>query len=64
MDTNGKHGETKIIECEICMKEVPISEAKVFEATDYFLHFCGLDCYEKWKNQGKAPKDSAENTGT
>lgn len=39
------------VTCEICLKEIPISEAKSEEATDYFLHFCGLDCYEKWKKQ-------------
>ena len=39
------------VACEICLKEVPISEAKSEEATDYFLHFCGLECYEKWKKQ-------------
>jgi hypothetical protein len=21
------------------------------EATDYILHFCGLDCYAKWRKQ-------------
>jgi hypothetical protein len=23
------------------------------EATDYGLHFCGLDCYAKWKGEEK-----------
>ena len=31
------------------MKEIPKSEAVVAEATDYVLHFCGLECYTKWK---------------
>ncbi len=39
------------IECKVCMKEVPLSEAKSEEATDYVIHFCGLECYEKWKEQ-------------
>lgn len=42
---------TEHVACEICMKEVPISEATVPEATDYVVHFCGLDCYQKWKSQ-------------
>lgn len=39
------------VACEICLKEVPLSEAIVPEATDYVAHFCGLDCYDKWKSQ-------------
>ena len=41
--------------CEVCLKEIPRSEAKVSEATDYIVYFCGLDCYEKWQegDEGK-----------
>lgn len=37
--------------CEMCLKEVPKSEAAVPEATDYVLYFCGLECYQQWKEQ-------------
>ena len=40
--------------CEICLKEVPKSEAAMAEARDYVAYFCGLDCYEKWMNQRAA----------
>lgn len=40
------------ISCDVCRKEVPLSEAVVPEAKDYVAHFCGLDCYEQWKKQG------------
>lgn len=43
------------VACCVCMKEVPKSEAVVPEATDYLMHFCGLDCYEKWKKEGGKP---------
>lgn len=43
--------EVEQVACEICLKEVPLSEAISPEATDYVAHFCGLDCYDKWKNQ-------------
>jgi hypothetical protein len=33
------------------MKEVPIAEANSFEAVDYVIHFCGLECFEKWKQK-------------
>lgn len=39
------------VSCEICMKELPRSEAKSEEASDYFLYFCGLDCYDKWQKE-------------
>lgn len=57
MTTLNKPVEVELVACEMCMKEVPASEATIPEATDYFVHFCGLDCYEKWKKQGAKPKD-------
>jgi len=44
-----------LVSCEICLKEVSETEATTPEATDYFVHFCGLSCYEKWKSQGGKP---------
>ena len=38
---------------EECMKEIPRSEAKVDEASDYVAYFCGLDCYDKWRHENK-----------
>ena len=39
------------VECEVCLKEIPVSEAKSEEASGYVAHFCGLDCYDKWRKQ-------------
>ncbi len=39
------------VKCEVCMKEIPKSEAKSPEASDYVIHFCGLECYAKWQAQ-------------
>ena len=41
------------VACKVCFKEIPLSEAVNEEATDYVLHFCGLDCYAKWKAREK-----------
>jgi hypothetical protein len=41
------------VKCEICLKEIPRSEAKSAEAVDYVLYFCGLDCFEKWQNSNR-----------
>ncbi len=45
---NGEH-----IKCEICLKEVSRSEAQSVEAQDYVMHFCGLECYDKWQAKKK-----------
>ena len=60
MTTNDKPVDVERVACEICLKEVPITEATVPEATDYVVHFCGLECYQKWKNQGGKPDDPVE----
>lgn len=41
----------KKVPCAQCLKEVPVSEAKVAEAVDYIVYFCGLECYAKWAEQ-------------
>lgn len=45
-----------LVKCDICMKEVPQSEAKSEEARDYVMHFCGLDCYSKWEVKKEKPR--------
>jgi len=60
MATSDKPVELTFVSCEVCLKEVPITEATIPEATDYFVHFCGLQCYEKWKSQGGKPKELLE----
>lgn len=60
MTTAGKPIDVERVACEICLKEVPKSEATVPEATDYVVYFCGLDCYERWKSQSAKPNDKVE----
>jgi len=59
MATSDKPVEHTVVSCDVCLKEVPITEATIPEATDYVVHFCGLECYEKWKAQGEKPKEQA-----
>lgn len=63
MTTLNKPIEVERVACEICLKEVPISEATVPEAMDYVLYFCGLDCYEQWKRQSEQPAESVKEGG-
>lgn len=40
--------DVELVKCEVCLKEVPKSEAQNAEARDYVAYFCGLECYEEW----------------
>ncbi len=53
MNEQDKPDVEEKVKCEVCLKEIPASEAKVDEATDYVVYFCGLDCYAKWKDKGE-----------
>jgi len=51
MDINKRSPHDELVSCEVCMKEIPVSEAKSEEATDYVVYYFGLDCYSAWKEQ-------------
>lgn len=55
MTTNNPPVVAEHVTCKMCMKEIPISEAIVPEATDYVAHFCGVKCYDKWRKQPNSP---------
>ncbi len=64
MTSHDKPVELEPVQCDVCMKEVPASEAIVPEATDYVVHFCGLECFEKWKEQSDNSKDQDSRSGS
>jgi len=35
--------------CEIALGDLPSPEAFPAEATDYVIHFFGLNCYARWR---------------
>lgn len=45
----------ELVPCDVCLREVPRSEAVVPEAADYVAHFCGLACFQKWKGLPASP---------
>lgn len=63
MTTNDKVLESVQIACEICLREVPLNDATNPETEDYVAHFCGLECYEIWKNQDVKTGDKAKKSG-
>lgn len=44
-------GSCSVVNCEVCLKEIPADAVKVQDAQDYVHHFCGLDCLEAWQKQ-------------
>ena len=45
------------VRCEIGLKEIPRSEATSAEAEDYVVYFCGIDCFQQWR-EGNGPDKS------
>jgi len=43
--------------CMVCHNEIPVSAATWRESSDYVAHFCGFECYERWRNQESAADD-------
>ena len=50
------------VSCDVCLKEIPESVAVSSEADEYTQHFCGTECYDKWKDSEKLKQ--AENDKT
>lgn len=42
-----------LLACETCMTEIPESEADYSEAEEYVAYYCGLDCYQQWREEHK-----------
>lgn len=53
MNGHNQSAEMATIACEVCLKEIPHSEATTTEVDDYVLNFCGLDCYKKWQEENR-----------
>jgi hypothetical protein len=64
MSKDNKPIDVERVACDVCLREVPKSEAIVPEATDYVAYFCGLDCYGKWKNQSAKTNDQAKKSSS
>jgi len=50
---SAKYFDSVRVACEVCLKEVPRTEAQHDEGGDYVMHFCGLECYKMWREQNK-----------
>jgi hypothetical protein len=44
-----------LVQCEVCLKEVPRGDAQSSEVHEYVLYFCGLECYHQWHEEPDPP---------
>jgi hypothetical protein len=51
MSTSKQQQDDPILACEVCLQEIPESEAASDEASDYVRHYCGLECYQQWRSK-------------
>ena len=52
--------EPEKVACEVCLKEIPLSEATSVKSTDYIVYYCGLECYDQWRKQKEPPASAAK----
>ena len=41
--------EPKNVTCDVCLTEIPESVAMSSEGDEYTQHYCGIECYDKWR---------------
>ena len=46
-----------LLSCDICLTDVPISEAGCMESEEYVAFYFGLECYEQWLRQKEKQGD-------
>ena len=55
--------EPENVACNICLTEIPESVAVSSEADEYAQHFCGIECYDIWRDKKEiAPKTNDTKT--
>ena len=41
--------EPDLIQCEVCLNDIPGSVGVTVEGADYVHHYCGLECLARWR---------------
>ena len=50
--------EPENVACEVCLKEIPESVAVSQEGNEYVHHFCGIECYDQWRQRQDSESES------
>lgn len=51
------------VSCDVCLTEIPETEARSAEGDEYVRYFCGLDCYEQWRKKAADEEGRSEQEG-
>ena len=51
------------VSCDVCLTEIPETEARSAEGEEYVRYFCGLDCYERWRKKAADEEGRPEQEG-
>lgn len=54
-DKNATNVDT--IPCEVCLQEIPNTVNQNAEADEYVSNFCGLECYQQWRDKQLANEE-------
>lgn len=41
--------QPETISCDVCLNEIPNTVNQNAEADEYVSNYCGLECYQQWK---------------
>lgn len=55
-DSEKKQGLEGEVSCSYCRKTIPASEAYHPEGEERVMHFCGLSCYQSWRDEAGGPR--------
>jgi hypothetical protein len=53
MSDTQEPGYTAKVSCDVCLEEIPLSEARSEEGQEYVRYFCGLECFDTWENRAE-----------
>jgi len=55
--------EKDTVTCGACGKQVPKSAALTPEGVNYTMHFCSLDCLDRWKHERRTQEPGRRKPG-
>jgi hypothetical protein len=56
--------EPENVSCDVCLTEIPESVAMSGEGDEYTQHYCGIECYDKWREKKELLLEAKGNEGT
>ena len=55
--------EPENVSCKVCLAEIPDSVTMSSEGDEYAQHFCGIECYDKLRENEEPSSTTNKNEG-